>query len=104
MIFFKKTKRGMEELTAEEAEKAVAEKMRGEEPKDEDKGQKFVPIIKTITWGSGDPRDFDKKVNKAIKEGWRLVNRYVVPMGQSSDCALLVAELRRFVPVDEVGE
>lgn len=59
--------------------------------------------IKTIV--EADERDFDLKVNEAIREGWFLENRYSAPYEAKGErYPMFIADLRRYeVPAEPAG-
>lgn len=60
--------------------------------------------IKTITGRLSYPTDFDREVNEAQEEGWRLTRREVLPgtPGNPNSPRLLYAELVQLDPEPEV--
>lgn len=63
--------------------------------------------IKTILTSSNEHEEFDEKVNDALRNGWELVRRDVLPPFEGDTrfwCRLLYAELEREVEPKEPEE
>jgi rubrerythrin len=57
--------------------------------------------IKTIMTESNNPEEFDKKVNDALREGWELVRRDVLPAQTENRYSMLYAELEREIEEED---
>lgn len=57
--------------------------------------------VKTVCERANDLELFDKRVNKALAEGWYLVRRYTLPSYHDGAHTMLVAELQRWDEHDE---
>lgn len=60
--------------------------------------------IKTILQQLGNYGDFDKVVNTALAEGWKLVRRDVITQSSDSYEPMLYAELERVIETEEEDE